>query len=101
MDVEPGTRISNMIYSGITIDLPDLAQGSDSIDFEFSLELLGSQNMSFVPLGSSTEVQLLSNWESPSFNGNFLPDHRELTDQGFEASWKILKLNRNSPQSWV
>lgn len=101
LGVEPGSRISNMIYSGITIELPDLGNITDSIDFDFHLDLMGSQNMSFIPLGSTTDVQLTSNWKSPSFNGNFLPDHRALTDKGFEANWQILKLNRNLPQSWI
>ncbi|MEO9805629.1 MAG: cell envelope integrity protein CreD [Reichenbachiella sp.] len=101
LEVESGSRISNMIYSGFTVELPNLGDSIEPIDFEFSLNLLGSQNMSFVPIGSTTEVQLVSNWKSPSFNGNFLPDHRKLTDNGFEASWKILKLNRNLPQSWI
>lgn len=99
--VEPGSRISTMIYSGITIDLPEISQREQPIDFNFDLELLGSQNMSFVPLGSTTEIKLTSDWTSPSFNGNFLPDHRAVSDKGFEATWKILKLNRNLPQSWI
>ena len=57
--------------------------------------------MSFVPLGNVTEVEIESNWPSPSFNGNFLPDFREVTDDGFSAKWKILQLNRNFPQSWI
>lgn len=71
------------------------------VNFEFLLSLRGSQNMSFVPIGSTTEVNLSSSWESPSFNGNFLPDKREISSDGFKANWLILQLNRNFPQSWV
>ncbi len=98
--VEPGSRVSQLIYSGVTIDLPNLTAGQD-FDFEFTLDLQGSQNMTFVPIGSTTKVQVSSAWSSPSFNGNFLPDFREVNTEGFTANWKILQLNRNFPQSWT
>lgn len=101
LEVEPGSRITNMIYSGITVDLPVFEDNGSSLNFDFSMNLQGSQNMSFVPIGSTTEVSITSDWKAPSFNGNFLPDDRKLTNNGFEAIWKILKLNRNIPQSWI
>ncbi len=102
LKVEPGSKIPNIINSGITVSLPDLAESIDkSIDFNFLLDLQGSRTLSFVPIGSTTKVDINSTWESPSFNGNFLPDNREVTNSGFKADWKILQLNRNFPQSWV
>lgn len=99
---KPGSLISEMISSGVTIELPELKEMMDSpIAFDFRLALQGSKSMSFVPLGNVTEVALKSNWQSPSFNGNFLPDFREVTESGFSAKWKVLQLNRNLPQSWV
>ena len=102
LKVEPGSLISNMIPSGVTIELPNLIDMIDStVGFDFILALQGSKNMSFVPLGNITEVALKSNWDSPSFNGNFLPDNRDITESGFTADWKILQLNRNLPQTWL
>ena len=102
LDVQPGSKLSEMVSSGISIDLPDLSeQINANIDFSFNLNLQGSQNLSFIPIGSTTKVNLSSTWSSPSFNGNFLPDNREVTDEGFSADWKILQLNRNYPQSWI
>ena len=102
LSVQPGSRLSGMISSGITIDLPSFVEQSEqSIDFSFELKLQGSQNLSFIPVGSTTEVKLSSPWSSPSFNGNFIPDHREVNDNGFEDDWKVLQLNRNYPQYWV
>jgi inner membrane protein len=100
--VEPGTKISTILRSGINIKLPNLKdQIGDKVNFQFKLDLQGSQNLSFIPLGSSTEVNLQSSWNSPSFNGNFLPDARSVSDSGFSAEWSILQLNRNFPQSWT
>lgn len=102
LSVQPGSKLNEIIPSGITIDLPNLKDQSDqNIDFSFQLKLQGSQNLSFIPVGSTTQVNLSSPWSSPSFNGNFIPDHREVNDKGFEANWKVLQLNRNYPQYWV
>jgi len=102
LKVEPGSRISELIYSGITVKLPNIETAiNKSINFSFSLNLQGSQNLNFIPLGSTTNVKIKSDWPFPSFNGNFLPDHRNVTDTGFEADWKVLQLNRNFPQSWI
>lgn len=99
---QPGSKIPSIIGAGVTIDLPDLNKLEEkSIDFNFKLELQGSQNIAFVPIGRTTSVNLNSAWTSPSFNGNFLPRNREVTDNGFNAQWKVLQLNRNFPQNWT
>jgi len=102
LKVKPGSTLSDLIYSGVTCDLPSLTDNlRNKVAFDFSLNLQGSQSMTFIPLGNITEVSLTSNWPSPSFDGNFLPDAREVSTTGFTASWKILQINRNIPQSWV
>lgn len=56
--------------------------------------------MNFVPVGKTTRVRIASGWETPSFDGAFLPDEREVSEEGFHAEWKVLHLNRNFPQKW-
>lgn len=102
LNAKPGSKISEMVYSGVTIDIPNLQEKlGRNIEFQFSLDLRGSGNLSFTPVGNHTDVQLTSPWQSPSFNGNFLPDSRELSQDGFNATWSVLQLNRNFPQSWI
>ncbi|MCZ4408371.1 cell envelope integrity protein CreD [Cryomorphaceae bacterium 1068] len=102
LDTDPGSKVSEMTNSGITVYLPEInKEEQKSYDFDFDLALQGSGNLSFVPLGSRTEVQVSSPWSAPSFQGSFLPTTREVTDDGFEASWTVLELNRNFPQSWI
>lgn len=102
LEVEPGSKLSKIIYSGIHVKIPHLQkQWGTNAKFQFNLDLQGSRNLSFIPLGSNTDVSLISSWNSPSFNGSFLPDEREISDSGFSASWKILQLNRNFPESWI
>ena len=69
--------------------------------FSTQLNLKGSEQLQFIPVGETTSVHLKSKWPSPSFNGAFLPATREITENGFTAAWSILHLNRNYPQFWV
>ena len=102
LKADPGSKLPNIIRSGVTVNLPTISDSvKGDLDFKLILNLQGSQNISFIPLGSLTNVSLTSSWPSPSFNGNFLPDQRDVSDDGFSASWKILQLNRNFPQSWL
>ena len=65
----------------------------DSAEYQVKLGLKGSRNLHFIPVGGATSVYLTSNCTTPNFQGNFLPVTREVTDQGFEATWKVLSLN--------
>ena len=102
LNVQPGSKLTDIIYSGITIDTPNLReQLNQNIIFDFTVNLQGSKNLSFIPVGNTTSVKLKSTWPSPSFNGNFLPDDREVSEDGFSAYWSVLQLNRNYPQTWI
>lgn len=102
MKVSPGSKLTGVIQSGISVDIPDISpQTGMKYEFQMEMNLQGSRNISFIPLGSITRVELSSTWPYPSFNGNFLPDQREVNQEGFKAFWKILQLNRNFPQSWI
>ncbi|WP_258103304.1 cell envelope integrity protein CreD [Marinoscillum sp. MHG1-6] len=99
---KPGSRIPQMVPSGITVELPDLSENLEKpIEFSLNLNLQGSGNISFVPVGGITKVKVQSEWSSPSFEGKFLPDSRSVSDSGFNSDWEILHLNRNFPQSWI
>jgi inner membrane protein len=64
------------------------------------VELDGSPQLQFLPLGRITNVELSSAWRDPSFCGAFLPDSHEISEDGFSAHWKVLDLNRSYPQRW-
>jgi len=72
-----------------------------AVPFAFNLDLKGSQELSFLHLGKTTDVQLTGNWTSPSFDGRYLPDTRVVNDKGFSAKWRMLYYNRPFPQQWV
>ncbi len=84
---------------GVHVKLEDYING-DNFDFSFSLELNGSVGAFFVPFGRDTEVQINSDWNSPSFQGTWLPTNRTVHSDGFEATWNVPFLSRNYPQKW-
>lgn len=99
----PSPIIETGQSSGISAPLPASIKykNADTYKFSFKLNLNGSRDLHFVPIGKTTNIVLQSSWDKPSFGGAFLPDARTVTDDGFEASWKILDLNRGYPQSWL
>ena len=64
-----------------------------SISFEMPLKIKGSDELHFVPLAGNSQFNITSNWNSPSFDGNTLPNERNLNNNGFEATWNFNKAN--------
>jgi inner membrane protein len=89
------------VFRGIEarVDLTQLAQTA-SAAFEFHAVTAGSRGLSLLPLGSTTTLQMNSNWPHPSFDGAFLPAERTITAEGFEARWQVLELNRSYAQAF-
>lgn len=98
-DVNPGIDNQNASYTGVSTKVD--IQNESKYDFNFTLNLNGSDALSFIPIGKETNVSINSIWNSPSFEGSFLPYHREVSENGFSAKWKILHLNRSYPQQWI
>ena len=100
LEMNPGIASADVLASGLSCTAPDLRR-VEAMPFDLSLDLNGSQWLGFVPAGKTTTVQLESAWTSPSFDGAFLPEARSVADKGFNATWKVLHLNRNYPQAWT
>ncbi|QYJ67572.1 cell envelope integrity protein CreD [Flavobacterium litorale] len=65
-----------------------------AMDFNFDISYKGSQQVSIVPIGKKTTATMTSNWYSPGFQGNFIPENKTITKDSFTAKWKISALNR-------
>lgn len=100
--MNPGIASNDVLGSGISTPVSIIKSDTakTSYDFSFTLKLKGSELMYFTPLGKETNIKLSAAWSTPSFDGSFLPDQRVISDSSFTASWKVLHLNRNYPQSW-
>jgi inner membrane protein len=97
----PSTSTNDLVKSGINANIK--IDKDDSLNYEFNVELdlKGSQHLYFVPVGKITDINIASDWSTPSFTGEYLPDTRTINNSGFTANWNILHLNRNYPQSWT
>lgn len=97
----PGVKNNDVVGVGISTDI-DLGAGKDKeSSFKIALSLNGSRDISFSPLGRTTEVELSSDWTGPSFQGAFLPEESSINESGFSANWKVLELNRGFPQKFL
>lgn len=99
----PGLPNADISRNGISVPVTvdSVSRESGDLSFRVDLQLKGSKELFFTPLGKETTVHISSPWASPSFDGSFLPTHREVTKEGFEANWKVLNLNRGYPQAFT
>ncbi len=97
-----GSADAKLWSTGLTaaVTLPMERVAGASHPFAFDLRLNGSENLSFLPLGGETIVELTSKWSDPSFGGAYLPEARSVTPGGFSARWSISSLARSYPQAW-
>ena len=78
---------------GVHLPLSE-AELKSGFSFDLSFALNGSKGIEIVPAGSSTNLALQSNWPHPGFAGDFLPEKRDVTDNGFGANWTVPSLAR-------
>ncbi|WP_308990877.1 cell envelope integrity protein CreD [Mariniflexile litorale] len=77
-----------------TIDKTQL-EFKKSLTFNINLNIKGSEQIRFIPTGKQTSAKITSNWKTANFFGEFLPyNDNKITENGFDAKWKILDLNR-------
>lgn len=96
-----GTSTEQIVSSGINALVPLRKDSIVNYEFTTKIDLKGSQYLYFTPVGKTTDVNISSNWNTPSFTGTYLPDERDVSNQGFTSNWNILHLNRNFPQEWT
>ncbi len=89
------------IRSGLVVALGWKSRADMVKDFDVKLKLKGSKQLYFLPTGQTTSVNLGGDWPSPSFDGNRLPETRNLSNTGFDASWKVLSFNRPFADQWI
>jgi inner membrane protein len=84
---------------GFHVDLAeDFAGSGKPLAVQIALELVGTGELAFAPVGEATRVELTSDWPHPSFAGRFLPLERTVDATGFRALWKLNALATTAPQ---
>ncbi len=87
---------------GIHAILAPVAAGDKfSGQVSLQLNLSGTESFSLVPLGDNNQFSMDSSWRHPQFAGAFLPRNRNVTAQGFQASWEISALAANTQRQFL
>ncbi len=66
---------------------------SKPINFDMHLKIKGSVGLHFLPLSGNSNFNIKSNWADPKFDGNSLPNFREVNKDGFQAKWSFNSVN--------
>jgi inner membrane protein len=97
----PAFNNTGNFNDGLQVAVNLTGENDDSLPFSYTLDLNGSDGLSFLQLGKTTDVEVNGNWDNPSFDGRFLPDTRQINSNSFTAHWRILYYNRPFPQQWA
>ncbi|MFT5216991.1 MAG: inner membrane protein [Glaciecola sp.] len=90
-------RMHNLETKALNVDFLSLKK---PINFDIQLNIKGSEQMQLIPIGKETNVEVSSNWKNANFFGEFLPfNDDKINDNGFNAKWKILDINRAFSQN--
>jgi inner membrane protein len=63
------------------------------INFDMHLKIKGSEGLHFVPLSGNSNFNIKSSWADPKFDGNSLPNYRDVNKDGFQAKWGFNSAN--------
>ena len=96
LPVQPGSLRADQAQ-GFHVSLQALwpqaeVPGTEPLQVQVTLDLAGSQQLAFAPVGEQTQVRLSSDWPHPSFTGRFAPIRQKVDEQGFDASWQVSAL---------
>lgn len=92
---QPGGKLPNT-RAGMHAKLPAIDLDTQpNIAFGFALELRGMQAMNFALLAENSDVKLQADWAHPSFQGELLPESREVSAEGFSAHWTASSFSYN------
>ena len=95
-----GCKELNSIFSYPYEEVCELAnlKGMLKKEVKFSLKtnLKGSGELHFAPIGKDSKVTMHGNSTDPSFMGMTLPSTREITKDGFTATWKVIDISRKA-----
>jgi len=105
---EKNTEASSAFFPALYGPLPALEPGQSlKAEFKINLALNGTHSISIAPIADDNNVDMKSPWPHPDFRGGFLPTTREVTHNGFHATWKVSSLsshaqsNFESNEAWV
>lgn len=94
LELSPGLPSSSLCKTGLFagVNLEPFVGGT-AFSFNSDLMIRGSEKLHFLPLAGNSRFAIQSVWNSPSFDGNYLPGTRVVNDSGFKGGWSFNKAN--------
>jgi inner membrane protein len=101
LTLSPDDRQSIAVDNGLSAPLSLTAiEDLKHVDFSSSMNISGSEELLFTPVGKSTTVDMNAKWPHPSFTGDILPLTSKISNDSFSAKWKSVSQKRSFPQQW-
>ncbi len=89
--------LSSSLALAVPLNAADVAK---PLGFKVAMDFRGSSALRFAPIADVSSVTLKADWPHPDFSGRTLPDERNITDAGFDATWSLGALTRGFPATW-
>jgi inner membrane protein len=96
----PGVQHLGFATTGFHSAAP-ISTKTGNLSFSQEFSARGTTALRFLPTGKTTDIDMNSNWPSPSFSGRILPQERTISAEGFEAHWDANEYNRKFPDHWI
>lgn len=90
----PETGVPSANDTALTAPLQmDMSNIGITLPFDMNLKVRGSEFLHFLPYAANSGFVLQSDWQSPSFDGNTIPNDKEISAKGFTAKWLFSRAN--------
>ncbi|MEP5837517.1 MAG: cell envelope integrity protein CreD [Marinobacter sp.] len=89
VNFKPGSGLSAM-GGGMHAPLPPWpGKPEERFTFKLKLMLKGMESLGFIPAALESKFDIRSDWPHPKFEGGYAPLSREVSREGFTASWRV------------
>ncbi len=90
----PGLPLTDLDTIGLSVPVElNMEALKAGIVFDMQVKIKGSEQLHFMPLSANSSFAIHSAWPNPSFDGNVLPNDRQVNEKGFDAKWNFNQAN--------
>ncbi len=87
--LQPGNGLAATGGAGFNAPVDARALLAKPVTAAFEFDVRGNADITLVPRAGETTWAVRSSWASPSFQGGFLPETRQVSEAGFAATYRI------------
>jgi inner membrane protein len=98
--VAPGTpneKYSHGLHATLASARADGDAAAKPLSAKLTLDVIGTSQLAWVPAADNMKWTLTSDWPHPSFGGQFVPEQRDVRQDGFSATWNLSALATTAP----